>query len=86
MSLIKGIKQGKTIKLLEEVNVPDGQEILIDIQTSSSFWTSLEKFRNSPSFKDIDFDEEILTDLRDKTIGRNVEGLKFSIFKDGTGM
>ena len=32
MSLIKGIKKGKTIELLEDINVPDGQEILINIK------------------------------------------------------
>ncbi len=29
---IKGIKQGKTIELLEEINIPDGSEVLIEIQ------------------------------------------------------
>ncbi len=28
---IKGIKRGKTIEILEEINVPDGQEIFIEI-------------------------------------------------------
>ncbi len=28
----KGIKRGKIIELSEELNIPDGQEILIDIQ------------------------------------------------------
>ena len=42
MSLIKGIKKDKTIELLEEINIPDGQEILVDIQTVNNFWTSLE--------------------------------------------
>ena len=30
---IKGIKRGKTIELLEELNIPDGQEIIIEIRT-----------------------------------------------------
>jgi antitoxin component of MazEF toxin-antitoxin module len=29
---IKGIKQGKTIELLEEIKIPDGSEVLIEIQ------------------------------------------------------
>ncbi len=29
---IKGIKRGKTIEVLEEINVPDGTEIVIEIQ------------------------------------------------------
>ena len=28
----KGIKRGKNIELLEELKIPDGQEIIIDIQ------------------------------------------------------
>ena len=73
MSLVKGIKKGKTIELLEEINVPDGQEILIDILSVNNFWTSLEKFRNSQEFNNLDLEEEIFTDLRDKTTGRNVD-------------
>ena len=73
MSLVKGIKKGKTIELLEEINIPDGVEIVIDIQTVNNFWTSLEDFRNSQDFKNADFEEEIFTNLRDKTTGRNVE-------------
>ena len=73
MSLIKGIKKGKTIELLEEIDIPDGQEILVDIQTVNNFWTSLESFRKSQEFKDVEFEEEIFTDLRDKSTGRNIE-------------
>jgi len=29
---IKGIKRGKTIETLEEINVPDGAEVLVEIQ------------------------------------------------------
>lgn len=68
MSLVKGIKKGKTIELLEEINIPDGQEILVDIQTVNNFWTNIEEFRNSQDFKNVEFEEEIFTDLRDKTI------------------
>ena len=73
MSLVKGIKKGKTIELLEEINIPDGEEILIDILPVNNFWTSLETFRNSQEFNDVDFEAEIFTDLRDKTTGRNVD-------------
>ena len=73
MSLIRGIKKGKTIELLEEINIHDGQEILVYIQTVNNFWTSLESFRKSQEFKDVAFEEEIFTDLRDKTGGRNIE-------------
>lgn len=31
---IKGIKQGKVIELLEELNIPDGSEVLVEIQNA----------------------------------------------------
>ena len=33
MTIVKGIKKGKTIELLEDVNVPDGQEVLVNLQS-----------------------------------------------------
>lgn len=66
MSLVKGIKKGKTIELLEEINIPDGQEILIEIQAVESFWLSLEGFRNSSDFQEVDFEESIFLGLRDQ--------------------
>jgi hypothetical protein len=73
MSLVRGIKKGKTIELLEEINIPDGQEILVDIQSASNFWSSLEKFRKSQDFKNLEFETEDFVNLRDKTAGRNIE-------------
>jgi hypothetical protein len=32
MSWVKGIKKGQPIELLTEIDVPDGQEVLINIQ------------------------------------------------------
>jgi predicted DNA-binding antitoxin AbrB/MazE fold protein len=29
---VKGIKQGKTVKLFEEINIPDGSEITIEVR------------------------------------------------------
>lgn len=73
MSLIKGIKKGKTIELLEEVNLPDGQEILINIQVVDDFWSSLVKFREQMILEGIDFDEEDpFADVRDKSTGRDI--------------
>ena len=48
MTLVKGIKKGKTIELLEELKVPDGQYVLIDLQSSepsSLNLTLLEKWK-----------------------------------------
>ena len=72
MSLIKGIKKGKTIELLEEIDIPDGEEILINIKKVNDFWSSLEEFKKSKLFKNIDFAEEDFTDLRDRSTGRNI--------------
>ena len=36
MTFVKGIKKGKTIELLEDVNVPDGQEVLVHLQSSNT--------------------------------------------------
>ena len=72
MSLIKGIKKGKTIELLEEIDIPDGEEILINIKKVNDFWSSLEEFKKSKLFKNIDFVEEDFTDLRERSTGRNI--------------
>lgn len=45
MSLVKGIKKGKIIELLEDINLPDGQEILINVQATDTLL--LEKMRPS---------------------------------------
>jgi acylphosphatase len=36
---IKGIKRGRTIELSEEVNIPDGQEVNIDIEVIQQMTT-----------------------------------------------
>ena len=66
MSLVKGIKKGKTIELLEEINIPDGQEILVEVQIVNNFWNSLQEFRDSQDFKNVEFEKEDFTDLGDK--------------------
>jgi hypothetical protein len=42
--LIKGIKKGKTIELLEEINIADNQEVMIEIKEVDNFWTTLQVF------------------------------------------
>jgi hypothetical protein len=50
---IKGIKHRNSIEIFQELNIPDGQEIVIEILDESTtivsgesqFWKSLEKFR-----------------------------------------
>ena len=52
---IKGIKRRNAIEIFEEINIPDGQEIVIEIlykdsttsvSAESQFWKSLEKFKH----------------------------------------
>lgn len=33
---VKGIKQGQTIELLEDINIPDGIEVTVDIEIDSA--------------------------------------------------
>ncbi|WP_293143727.1 hypothetical protein [Okeania sp. SIO3I5] len=42
---IKGIKKGKIIELLEEVDFPDNQEVLVEIKKVGDFWSALQDFR-----------------------------------------
>lgn len=51
---IKGIKCRNTIEIFQDINIPDGQEIVIEIlyddstinlSAESQFWKTLETFR-----------------------------------------
>jgi len=68
--LIKGIKKGKTIELLEEIDFPDNEEILLEIQDVNNFWSALQDFRNRVNLESID--DNAFDDLRDKSSGRDV--------------
>ncbi|MBH8564762.1 hypothetical protein I8748_21690 [Nostoc sp. CENA67] len=78
---IKGIKRKNTIEIFQEINIPDGQEIFIEIlyensQTSvnseSKFWKSLEKFRQEQELETAGIEPEIFADVRDSSPGREV--------------
>jgi hypothetical protein len=68
--LVKGIKKGNTIELLENVNLPDNQELLIEIQTIQDFWFALQEFRQRVDLESIDDDS--FDNLRDQSTGREV--------------
>ena len=68
--LVKGIKKGKTIELLEEVDFPDNEELLMDIREVNDFWSALQDFRQRVDLASIDDDS--FDNLRDKSTGRNV--------------
>ena len=67
---IKGIKKGKNIELLEEVDLPDNQEVMVEIKKVSNFWTALQDFRQRVDLESID--DDTFENLRDKSTGRDV--------------
>lgn len=69
--LVKGIKKGKIIELLEEVDFPDNEEILIEIKRVSDFWSALQDFRRRVDLDSID--DDTFEGLRDKSPGRRVD-------------
>lgn len=68
--LVKGIKKGKNIELLEEINIPDNQEVIVEIQEVSNLWTALQDFRKRVDLDSLDDDN--FENLRDKSTGRDV--------------
>lgn len=70
---VKGIKRGKIIELLEEVDFPDNQEILIEIKEVDDFWSAYQKFRAKIEQEGITFDDDTFDNLRDKSPGREVD-------------
>ncbi|MBE9072092.1 MAG: hypothetical protein GPI90_11945 [Microcystis aeruginosa K13-05] len=68
--LVKGIKKGKTIELLEEVDFPDNEELLVEIREVNNFWSALQDFRQRVDLASIDDDS--FDNLRDKSTGRDV--------------
>lgn len=68
--LVKGIKKGKNIELLEEINIPDNQEVIVEIQEVSNLWTALQDFRKRVDLDSLDDDS--FENLRDKSTGRDV--------------
>lgn len=68
--LVKGIKKGKTIELLEEVDFPDNEEVLVEIRKINDFWSALEDFRQRVDLANLD--DDTFDNLRDKSTGRDV--------------
>jgi len=67
---IKGIKKGKTIELLEDLNFPDEQELLLEIRQVNDFWSALEDFRENVDLSGMDSLND--DNLRDRSTGRDV--------------
>ena len=69
--LVKGIKKGKTIELLEEVDFPDNEEVLVEIKRVRNFWSALQDFRRRVDLDSIN--DDAFDNLRDKSPGRRVD-------------
>ncbi|MFB2833648.1 hypothetical protein [Floridanema evergladense] len=68
---VKGIKRGNIIELLEEVDFPDNQEVLVEIRGVNDFWSALQDFRERVDLEGID--DDTFENLRDKSPGREVD-------------
>ena len=77
---IKGIKRRNSIEIFQELNIPDGQEIVIEILDESTiivsgesqFWKSLEKFRQEQELEAVSIEPEVFADVRDSSSAREV--------------
>jgi len=67
---VKGIKRGRTIELLEDIHLPDNQEVLVEIKEINDFWSALQDFRERVDLENID--DDTFENLRDKSPGREV--------------
>jgi hypothetical protein len=67
---IKGIKKGKTIELLQEINYPDNQEVLVEIRGINNFWSALQAYRAKTDLERIDND--VFDNVREQSPGRDV--------------
>jgi antitoxin (DNA-binding transcriptional repressor) of toxin-antitoxin stability system len=70
--ILKIIEAGYSVKLMEgnrtiATVVPNNQ-----IQKKQNFWDALQDFRQQFSPEDLDFDDDIFKDVRDRSIGREV--------------
>ncbi|MEB3339684.1 hypothetical protein [Okeania sp.] len=68
---VTGIKKGKIIELLEEVDFLDNQEVLVEIKKVGNFWSALQDLRARVDLEIIDDDS--FENLRDKSPGRMVD-------------
>lgn len=68
--LIKGIKKGINIELIEELNLPDNYEVLIEVKEIKDFWSALQDFRKRVDLESID--DDTFENLRDKSTGKDI--------------
>jgi len=64
---VKGIKRGKIIEIFEDIDIPDGEEITIAIETKGSFWESLQRFRQELDAEGVWIEPEVFEGIRDSS-------------------
>ncbi len=78
---IKGIKRGRTIEIFEEIDIPDGQEVVIYmtsekynkiVNDEADFWKTLLHFRQEEDLETIGIEPGIFANVRDYSPGREV--------------
>ena len=69
---VRGRKRGKNIEIFEDIDIPDGEEITIAIETEGGFWKSLERFRQELDSEGIWIEPDVFEGIRDSSPGREV--------------
>ncbi|MBO3463939.1 hypothetical protein G7B40_029615 [Aetokthonos hydrillicola Thurmond2011] len=76
---ITAIKRGQTLEISENLDIPDGQAVRIEIidaqinYEKGKFGDNLEEFRRKHNIAELDIDvDAIFGDVRDKSPGREV--------------
>lgn len=69
---IKGIKKGRNIEIFEDLDIPDGQEIRLSIETGGEFWQRLQSFRQELDSEGIWIEPDVFEGVRDSSSGREV--------------
>jgi hypothetical protein len=69
---IKRIKNSKNIEILDDLDIPDGQEISLSIETGGEFWQRLQSFRQELDSERIWIEPDVFEGVRDSSSGREV--------------
>ncbi|MCT7962028.1 hypothetical protein NG791_15260 [Laspinema sp. D1] len=69
---IKGIKKGRHIELFDNIDIPDGQEISLSIETGGEFWQRLKSFRQELNAEGIWIEPDVFDGVRDSSSGQEV--------------
>ncbi|MCT7973175.1 hypothetical protein [Laspinema olomoucense] len=66
---IKKIKQGRTIEIFDDLDIPDGQEISLSLETGGEFWQRLLPFRQEQDSEGIWIEPDVFDGVRDSSSG-----------------